>query len=438
MRTQKKPVRRMKNRFDSAVRQSRMALKTTSGRSLLLAGVILLTGVLGYAYQVVMGRLLSPPDFAQLSSLLALIMFSASPLNAISMVLTRHISTLNVESHGLVLRRLYGRCHTTSFLVSLILVAIAFPNLNGLLGLLKLDDADLFWSFCLLMMLYSFCTVNLAFFQGLQRFNWLGGISFLTALLKVVLGIGLVMAGFGIIGAVDGLMISLLLTWMIGFFLLYRKYAERKGEGGAPPNPLKFYSVLPVLVSSIAFTAMTQLDMVFVNYFFPADSAGIYAAASVFGKAVLYIPGGIVMALFPVIAKDHSEASATVHLLKKGSWMTFGLCVFAALVYWIYGEELVGLFFGAQYHEAGILLRWYGFSILPLCLVSVAENYLIAKERVLFVWLILFVAPLELAAIFFFHDTLSDVIMIMAISGLLLVVTGYSIIYFDIRNARIR
>jgi O-antigen/teichoic acid export membrane protein len=67
--------------------------------------------------------------------------------------------------------------------------------------------------------------------------------------------------------------------------------------------------------------------------------------------------------------------------------------------YWLFGEWLIDRLYGRAYAGASVLLRWYGFAILPMALVMVAEYFLIAKGRVLFAWVFLGMAPLQVLAI---------------------------------------
>lgn len=197
---------------------------------------------------------------------------------------------------------------------------------------------------------------------------------------------------------------------------------------------------LPVLAANVAFAVMTQLDMVLVNLFFDSTLAGTYAAASVLGKAVLYLPGGLVLALFPLVADNHANKISSNLLLFQAVCLTGAICTFAASVYWFFGSEIINALYGDQYAGAGELLRWYGLAILPLAFVLVAEHFLIAKGQVLFAWLFLLVAPLQIIAIYFWHENLSQVLIAMAAGGILLVVIGYGILISKalVKNKQVR
>ena len=115
--------------------------------------------------------------------------------------------------------------------------------------------------------------------------------------------------------------------------------------------------------------------------------------------------------------------------------VTAVLCGAVALGYWLLGEWLIGFLYGPGYAGAGALLRWYGFAILPMALVMVAEYFLIAKGRVLFAWLFLAMAPMQILAIQLWHDQLWMVMAIMGMSGSALVAIGYGMLWRDYRHS---
>ena len=100
-----------------------------------------------------------------------------------------------------------------------------------------------------------------------------------------------------------------------------------------------------------------------------------------------------------------------------------------AVFYFLFGEGIVALLYGEHYRGAGEVLKFYGFAILPMALVLVAEHFLIAKGRVLFAYLFLFIAPLQLIAVHFFHDSMQMVLAVVGMSGLILALLGYGLLW---------
>lgn len=64
-----------------------------------------------------------------------------------------------------------------------------------------------------------------------------------------------------------------------------------------------------------------------------------------------------------------------------------------------------------------------------MALVLVAERFLNAKGRVLFDYLFVLIAPLQLSAIHLYHDSLQMVVVVMGASGLLLALLGYGLMW---------
>jgi O-antigen/teichoic acid export membrane protein len=403
---------------------------------LMLSVASVLTGLLGYFYQIIMGRMLAPSEFALFSAIMALIMFVASPLNAIFMIVSRQISVLRAAADHAAKRALYWRLHIYIFAIALPLVAGLLIGGETLQTWLKSPSASLIWILAASLFFMALFVINNAFLQGHQLFGMLAGAGLLFALLKILFSILGIELGYGLEGALTGLMFAYALVWLIGMLFCLRGNSKVRTKEIPVQDGFKWQRAWPVLLANVGFAAMTQLDMVLVNWYFLPEEAGQYAAASILGKAVLYLPGGLVLAIYPMVAENHANQLSSANLLKQAVALTVLLCGAAALTYWLIGEKLISLFYGANYTEAGELLRWYGFAILPMALVLVAEYFLIAKDRVLFVWLFMIMAPLQLLAIYFWHDSLATVIGIIGISGGFLAAIGYSILFLEYRVAR--
>jgi O-antigen/teichoic acid export membrane protein len=391
-------------------------------------------GALGYAYQVLMGRLLTPAEFALFSAVLALGLFFGSPMGALFMVVSRQVSTLLAQGGGHMLRTLYVVTHKRLAVAGgcfLILLVLLIPALQRYL---KSPDSSPVWLFGLFLVLSALLLVNGAFFQGLNQFFMLGGTGFVAVLMKIVFSVGLISLGLGVNGALAGVLLSVLSIWVFGMARLLRTLPASADRGQLSIKPFAVAAVTPVIVANVAFMAMTQLDMVLVNYYFPPDMAGLYAAASVLGKAVLYLPGGLVLALFPAVAENHAMKKGSSHLLFQSVAATFALCGMAALFYWFLGDQLISFFYGPAYSGAGELLRWYGFAILPMALVMVAEHFLIAQGRIFFAWLFLAIAPFQIAVIHLWHDEIWMVVAAIGGGGLALMCVGYAFLWRDYRS----
>lgn len=390
-------------------------------------------GVLGYVYQVVMGRMLSPQEYGVFSAMMALFAVLSAPHGTLMMVVSRKVSEYRARHDAGSTAHFYRSVSTRTMLAATVLVIFALPVAPHIQASLKSHGIGSVYALAALLWVSFPPIVNDAFLQGLQRFSWFSFSSTLRILLKLVFSVALVALGLGVAGAVGGIVLASVAGWLAALVPLYRPLAEGRGRPYRTAH-LALRPVVPVLIANTAFVAMTQLDMVLVNYFFPPHEAGLYAAASVLGKAVMYLPVGIATALFPMVAERHARDESSAALLIQAVALAATLCASGAVAYFLLGDWIIESFYGASYRDAGDVLRYFGFAMMPMGLVMVAEYFLIAKGRVLFAYLFAVIAPLEMIAIYLRHDSLLTVVAIMGVCGLLLAVVGYSMLWRTYRR----
>jgi O-antigen/teichoic acid export membrane protein len=414
--------------FKEHVCQWYTSVLVRAGIWLTLVNVI--SGLLGYVYQIAMARMLDPVDFALFSALMALTVFFVSPLSGMLLVISRRVSGLSANGQVEALRKLYTRSHQLLLVLgaALFVLLLLFDDLLALR--LRVPDITPIWIFAAAVVSTAFVFVNNAYFQGLQNFGRLGWLGFLALIVKILASVIFIKLGFGVIGALAGVFLAATFIWLVGSIFLLNMFPKRLPQKDSLIGPFFFNDYAPVLLASTAFAAITQLDIVVVNWYFSRDAAGLYAAAAVLGKAVLYLPGGIVTALFPQVAENDARNRSSVEILWQATLVTVFLSVVAAIAYWFLADWLIEIFYGPAYSGAGELLRWYGFAILPISLVMVAEYFLIAKGRVLFAWIFLGLAPLQLSAYSVWHQEPWMIVMIMGVFGAIMAVVGWGALWF--------
>ena len=402
-----------------------------AGSGLLIAGIV--GGVLGYAFQVAMGRLLSAADYGRLNALMSLLMVLAVPLGTVGMVITRRFAEYRASGDRVALTALFWRVHRR----------VALAGIAGGLGLAVLAPwlrdsvhapslAPVVW-FIVVLFFSLFPPLSHALLQGMQNFRGLALAGLLIHSGKLLLPL-LLVAGFGLglNGSLAGLVVNAALSGLVAFWLV-RGYLAAEALPVVLP-PVAWRASLPVLLANACFAVMTQLDMALVNYYFPGELAGNYAAAAILGKSVLYLPGGIVAALFPMVAENQARGQGSAGLLLAAVALTGLLSGAAALFFYLFADQLIALFFGHKYDAAPEVLRYFGFAMLPMALVLVAEYFLIAKGRVLFAYLFLVAAPCQIMAIHFFHASLLQVVAVITACGGVLALAGYALMWREYRR----
>jgi len=384
-------------------------------------------GILGYVFQVVMGRLLKTEEYGVFNATMSAFVIFSAPLGTLMLVISRKVSEYRARAESGSIYHLYYSTNKLVLLIGVIALFIFFGFSEQAQKILKSTNMSTVYLFGL-MILFNFpVAINNAFLQGMQRFGWFSANTNLNIGFKLIISSLLVWLGYGVAGAIGGVVISFIALWLVSY-LVIRNFLLSGRNQQFQSTHFSWRLITPVLMANIAFAVMTQIDMIFVNYYFSPKEAGLYASASILGKAVMYLAGGIPIALFPMVVENHTLNKKSAPLFLQAIALTVILCTGGAIFYFLFGPKIILFLYGETYQAAGELLKYYGFAMIPMALILVAEHFLIAKGRVLFVYLFLLLAPVQLLGIYFFHYSLLQVVLVLGICGLVQAILGYGIL----------
>ena len=408
-------------------------VRPLAGSRLLWAGSLLTvlslaTGFLGYAFQVLMGRVLFCDDFVVFNALMAVVMVVCSPLASLGLVLTRQVALVRASGDGGRLRILYRTVSDRLLLACVAGIAAIFVGSPWVRQYLRIRDDESLWLFGGILGSTAFVFLNNAFLQGLQRFAWLGGLGVVAVVIKVGLCVVFVTVfGWGLNGALGGVLAAMVCVWVAGARAILADAPG--GDAGEQELPPFAVHLIPALIAgNVAFVAMTQLDIVLVNHYFEPELSSQYTAAAILGKAVLYLPAGLAMAIYPMVVEDRARGQGSRGLATQAVTATLVLCGSAALVYRVAGSWITGFLFGEAYAQAGHLLAMYGLAMVPMGVAILLNHFLVATGRTLLAWLFVAAALVEVGVIHVWHPGLESVIAVIAACNLLLAISGCSIL----------
>ena len=360
-------------------------------------------------------------------------------MGGISLAIARCIARLNARNHFDAVSLFCANTQKKGFVASVAIMVFLLLLTDSIQVYLKSPNKTPVFLLILGLSLAILSSINLGILQGAQRFKWLGLTHFAGVATKILFSVLFIYFGLGISGALLGVITGSFACWMMGN-LLIKPHLIHPTSNQFRPNNVQIVGTLktslPMVIAGIAFTISTQLDMILVNWYFPAVEAGQYAAASVLGKAVLYLPGGLAIALLPIATEEHTLDTKS-SLIMKSLLITFVVCFLAASFYLIFAEILVAIFYGEAYQNAGEILQWFGFAILPMALIMIIENFLLARGVVLFSWLFLALSPLQLLLAYFFHSEIWMILCSLAASGCLILIVGLVLISKSSLNPKI-
>lgn len=411
----------------------RMSLNKLLRTSSLLVFAGIAAGMLGYVYQVVMGRMLTPADYGLFSAIMAVFMIAASPMNTLMMLVSRKVAEYGALAQTSQLPGFYQTINAKSIKWVLIVVASLLFFTQYLMDYLKTENPMHIILLGLLIVLSVPSVTTMGFVQGMHRFREFAAAQFLVALTKIFFSVLLVWLGYGVSGAAMGVLLSLA---VIAYWLHSRLSIPLfpNVRPTASTNHLTARESVPVFVANSAFTAMVYMDIVFVNYYFSSEESGAYAAASILGKAVMYLPAGIAQAMYPMVVTLHSRQEKDVSILIHALVIVLALSLFGGFFYFLLSDQIIFILFGADYSKSAEILKYYGLAILPLTLIMVAENYLIAKSQVLFAYLFGLALPFQILAVYYYHESMISIVVIMGSTGVIVSLMGFLLLWLHHRK----
>ena len=159
------------------------------------------------------------------------------------------------------------------------------------------------------------------------------------------------------------------------------------------------------------------------------------------GRAVIFLPMSVSIVLFPKFASEMAEGGSGMSLLIKGLAGTFVLSgvtcallvVFPKLALLSFGSSLLS-FLGGGYADGASLVPLYAAAMFLFSLSVVFLYYHLAAERRAYLYLLLLPhLAAELGLIYVFHQSLTQVVLVLLFVNLSLVTV--SAVYTRVANS---
>jgi O-antigen/teichoic acid export membrane protein len=246
--------------------------------------------------------------------------------------------------------------------------------------------------------------------QGQTRFGILAVTYQVEMWTRLLIGIGLVALGFSISGAVLGISLSFVATWLVA----------RLSVTGLPKEvyPLRKTQIelglfaIPVLVAQLGQILINNSDVLLVRRFFPAIQAGQYAALALIGRIVFFATWSVVTTMFPIVAQKHKKGEAHAYLL----WLSLGIVGVISLpvvgLTAFFPELIVTLLFGKQYIGVASLLWLYALATSLYALANVVVNYRLSLGATKNTSFVLIAGACQVLGIILFHASLAQVVWV--------------------------
>jgi stage V sporulation protein B len=200
---------------------------------------------------------------------------------------------------------------------------------------------------------------TLGFLNGERRMTLYAFVSVYQNVLIIVLTVALVVLGYGLQGAVVGMVIPTVLLSLFSVFAT-RRYMNRPAKGQTAPilRMFLYFAVFAVLGNSM-YMLFYNIDKFLLGRYMDAATVGIYSTASVLSNIVPLIPTALQIVTGPTIARHwgRGESAGIQDLVNRTMKYTAMVIVPISLVGVLLSKDLITLIFGRDYQSATLPLQ---------------------------------------------------------------------------------
>lgn len=404
-----------------------------------------LFNLFGLLYHFSMLRLLSPVDYGHLNTMITLFMILSVPAGAVQATVTKFVASFHAAGqfgkarsllrHGFLLMSVVG-------LSVLLLLSLGSPFLSSFLqisshGLMILLGASLFFVIVIQVLWGGL--------QGLQRFGSLALNFIINGGSKCVLGIGFVLLGLGVSGALSAVVFSYLITTLLSILILKKTLTKREGNPGPELNfgestrvdYVRVYSFsLPAGLTLLCLMALTNIDLIWVKHYFLPLEAGHYSIAQMIGKIIFIFPFPIVMVMFPELASLNMkrQGEKASFILRKSLILTTVLCGGTTLVSVLLPSMVIQGLSGEAYPECIPLVGIFSLNMTFFSLSLILIHYQLAADQKGFLYPLILCTLIQSGLIILFHKTLIQVLFAVGIVALCLMAINFYLVYRPYRE----
>src|ERR1700743_852916 len=398
----------------AVVRPQRSASSTVLSGSAIMLVAMMLVNVFNFAYNMVMARLVVGACFGKMKAALTMLLLASCVSLAFQLVCAKFVARGQVDSaKAAVVHSLLGK----AWIVSLVLGALLFAAQKPVATYLNIPSPWIVGILALGIAAYAPLGVKRGAMQGVLAFPRLGVNFVLEAAVRLIIGVGFVVAGYGVLGAVGAISAA-----VITACFLPRLPVSLRGKAGVA-EPLSLAEAVQAIVFFVGQVIINNIDMFLVKHYFASDPAGIYAAISQIGRLLYFASWfGVVNAVFPVTAAAGVDEKKTkAHGIGLLLMLVLGLSLLFIAISAIFPQLILGVIFGSRFIDIGWLLAFYAAATGLYSLSVVFIAYEMSRRIANTGWLQLMFSGALVLGIALFHGSLHEVIMVrIALMALML------------------
>ncbi len=391
---------------------------------ILVSFAVIAANALNAAFQFVMARVLDPAEFSLLATMFTVVLMITVPLAGLQVMMAREVSARMPEgglpAAGAAFKQAIRQVGGWIVLIVLGTAILAYP----LIELLNIQRPLPFLATASVLAVGLPLPLAFGVLQGMERFGVLSLIQPVYALVKLIAGLAIGLAGFGasaIMFGITGATVASMVVAMIPLRAVLKAADDAPAEGRKLTLINAFSAGTAIGVCGYA--VHTSVDVLVARIAFDATMAGQWAAAAAVAKTILLVPTGITTVLFPRVAKLRDRGAERSHML-------FGLAAVTvvggvvAVLYWIFADTIISIAFGSAYAPAADWLGPLSLAMLIYALVGVYLFHYLSIGTIRYAITVAWLVLGQLVMFLLLHRTPADLIIVQGAAALILVLAG--------------
>lgn len=220
--------------------------------------------------------------------------------------------------------------------------------------------------------------------QGVQDFRGYALSTTAEGVVKIVALLALGALGFHLLGGVLGLFAGVLCGLAAIAWQVVRQFNSAVTQRIRYDWRRIALSGAGAAAMIFATTCIGTVDVIVVKHFFNPHDAGLYAAAALGGKVMLYFVAFIPMVMLPRVTERHVRGERTRAALSESLGLLIVLAVCGLIAFAFFGRTLLHALVGGAFEAASTLLLPYAAAMMFLAITNLLASYGVATHRLNF------------------------------------------------------
>ncbi|UXP32101.1 oligosaccharide flippase family protein [Reichenbachiella agarivorans] len=379
-----------------------------------------------YAYNLVLGRVLTPSQFAEAGILVTLLLAFSFLAMTFQIVSAKY----SIELEGIdkvAFRQWITKISLWAGGILSLLVMLASGSISEFF---HIDNTWALPTFSLALPLYFLMSVKRGFLQGTEKFVEL------STSYQTEMWVRLLMT-FALIFLLDGeattwVSLAIVASVLVGYQMTGKTSKVSMSSARFEQSQLVWRFFLLTAAYECAQIIINYSDIIMVKHYFDSHQAGLYTSMALIGRMIYFVTWMVVMILIPRIVKLRKEGKAfktqLLQYILVISVFSIGIASFA----FFFPNLIVLTLFGEAYMAIAPYLWLYAFATMLFALSNVFVYYFLSIDQYLPVYIAIFMGLMQVVLIYFFHESLVQVIYVQIFNlNILLVVQ----VLFFVRKA---